>query len=256
MTRTSPSVAVLVSAGFNPVSSVSRACRGDVIAMALGHQLAGDTVRVIHAGDPDDDGLRDYLAFGAASIEVLPVFSGLDPLTALIETSLNDVKVILTGSRAERSEGSGLFPYLLAKALDRPIIAGVLDAHVVADGVVLQQFLPKGQRRRIAAPFPVVLAIHPRAPVNASYAYARRVTGKIDRMPAVKFVPTSPVWTVEATPRLPVRLMASDTRSGHERMLNHIETPARGGAVVFDGSPVDKAQILLNYLREHRLVDF
>jgi electron transfer flavoprotein beta subunit len=31
---------------------------------------------------------------------------------------------------------------------------------------------------------------------------------------------------------------------------------ARGGQVVKQGSAEDKAQILLDYLREHRLIDF
>jgi electron transfer flavoprotein beta subunit len=31
---------------------------------------------------------------------------------------------------------------------------------------------------------------------------------------------------------------------------------AKSGVVAFEGTSVDKAQVVLNYLREHRLIDF
>ena len=66
-----PSVAVLVSAGVNPISGIARAFRGDAVALAVARKLAGGPVRVIHVGHRDEPALRDYLALGAGAIEVL-----------------------------------------------------------------------------------------------------------------------------------------------------------------------------------------
>lgn len=252
-----PTVAVLVSAGRHPVSGTPRACRGDAVAMALGRRLAGHGARVIHAGDPHDDALSDYLALGATRLEVLGIPEGRDFLTTLADY-VKGANLILTGSRAEQGAGSGLMPYLLAQALDRPMIGNVLDAQIDGREVVVQQFLPKGQRRSLAAPTPLVVSVHPLAPAGLRYAHASRVAGRIDAI-AVATPPLAaspPAWTIDPSARRPLRLQAIDKKDGHARMTSLIQSQARGGVVAFEGTSVDKAQILLTYLRQHRLVDF
>jgi electron transfer flavoprotein beta subunit len=53
-----------------------------------------------------------------------------------------------------------------------------------------------------------------------------------------------------------VRLAAAEKRSGHARMLSATTTESRGGSVVIEGTSVEKAQVILAYLREHQLVDY
>jgi electron transfer flavoprotein beta subunit len=252
------SVAVLISAGRNPVSGVPRACRGDVAAMAVGRSLAGDGLRVVHAGRADDPALADYLALGASTIEALAAPEGTVDVPQLA-SHLAACDIILTGLRAESEMGSGLLPYALGNALDRPIIANVLDVTFEANEVKVSQFLPKGKRRGIAAQVPVILAIHPLAGTEFNYAYARRAAGRIVAQQAVAVSepvsPSSP-WTVSPGLRRPVRLKAEAPKAGHARLLSAIAPEAKGGVVAFDGSPVDKAQIVFNYLREHHLIDF
>ncbi|SFV32077.1 hypothetical protein [Hyphomicrobium facile] len=255
-------VAALISAGRHPVSGAPRACRGDAVAMALGRRMAGDGLRVVHAGAAEEPSLQDYLALGAGTIEALPLDSSGDAV-ATLAAHLKNVDIILTGSNAESGAGSGLLPYALARALARPVAGNVLDARVqktAGEGwdVEIRQFLPKGQRRRIGCALPLVIAVHPRAPVQLKYAYARRLSGRIERFPET---PTDtcvaqPVWTVETASRRPIRLKARETKSGHARMQAAVVAEAKGGIVAFEGSTVDKAQVMLNYLREHRLVDF
>jgi electron transfer flavoprotein beta subunit len=255
---TSPlSIAVLISAGRNPVSGVPRACRGDAIAMTLGRKLAGDNLRVIHAGKADDPALNDYLAFGASTIEVLAVPEG-SVAVGQLATHVATCDVILTGGRAESGMGSGLFPYALAAALVRPIIANVLDVAFDQNELKIQQFLPKGKRRRIAAHAPIILAIHPMAAAELNYAYARRLAGRFDvhQAAAMPEPPPPSPWKVSSDLRLPIRLKAEAPKAGHARLLSAIAFEAKGGVVAFDGSPVDKAQIVFNYLREHHLLDF
>jgi electron transfer flavoprotein beta subunit len=258
------SVAALISAGRHPVSGAPRSCRGDAVAMALGRSLVGDALRVVHAGAEQESSLQDYLALGARHIEALPINPNGDAV-ALLAAYLKDVDIILTGVRAETGSGSGLLPYALAQALERPIVANVLEAKVAnsaASGVEIEirQFLPKGQRRRVACSLPLVIAVHPLSPVELKYAYARRLSGRIEAIspspPSAMAQAVQPNWTVEKVPRRPVRLKAQDKKSGHARLLSAIVSETKGGIVAFEGTTVDKAQVMLNYLREHRLVDF
>lgn len=254
------SVAVLVSAGRHPKSGAARACRGDAVALALGKQIAGDALRVIHAGSVDEPALQDYLALGAGTVEVLGVSSGTASV-APIADALRDCDLIVTGMRAETGTGSGLFPYALAKALGRPIAANVLEAKLAAGEVRLRQFLPKGKRRGLVLPLPAVVAVHPLAAVTLSYAHARRLSGRIVRLgegslPSGKDAGASTPWHILPPAQQRQRLKAEDKKPAHARLQAAITTESKGGVVVIEGSHVDKAQVILAYLREHRLIDF
>jgi electron transfer flavoprotein beta subunit len=250
-------VAVLVSAGRHPVSGIARYCRGDAIAMALGHKLVGEQLRVVHAGKADDPALADYLALGANRIDVLPVPENHDPVQQMA-SHLETCDVILTGARAENGFGSGLLPYALAHLLRRPIVTNVLDVVVDQNELNIRQFLHRGQRRGLAAKVPVILAVHPLASVELSYAYARRVAGRIVAEQPIRAPQpdAQSAWTIAPENRRPIRLKAQETKGGHARLQSAIASEAKGGVVAFDGSPVDKAQIVFNYLRDHHLIDF
>jgi electron transfer flavoprotein beta subunit len=260
MTVRKITAAVLVSAGRHPLSGTPRACRSDAVAMALGQRIAGDGLRVVHAGPAEEPALQDYLALGAGTIETVGASDGHDPVMVLAGL-LRDVDLVLTGSRAESGAGSGLFPYALAKALGRPVAANVLDVEIEGAEARIRQFLPKGRRRGVAVSLPAILAVHPLTQVRLGYAYARRLSGRIVAVsPAIDGqlgagARESP-WTVEQTSRRTVRLKAEEKRSAHERMRAAVISEAKGGVVASEGTAVDKAQLVLNYLRTHRLVDF
>ncbi len=180
-----------------------------------------------------------------------------------LASRLKGVDIILTGVRAELGAGSGLMPYILAQALERPVVANVLEVKVASGAgssaeLEIRQFLPRGQRRRVACGLPLVIAVHPLSPVKLQYAYGRRLSGRIEVMSPEPGIVQAvhPSWTVEKVPRRPVRLKAQDKKSGHARLLSAIVSEAKGGVVAFEGTTVDKAQVVLNYLREHRLIDF
>lgn len=252
--------AVLVSAGRHPVTGAPRACRGDAAALALGQRLVGEALRIIHAGAIDEPALKDYLALGAGMIEVVAAPNGQD-IVSVMSGLLEDVDLVLTGSRAESGAGSGLLPYALAKALGRPVVANVLDVEIEGVEALVRQFLPKGRRRGVAVSLPAILAVHPLTKVGLGYAYARRLSGRIVAVsPAIDGKLGSggreSPWTVEQTSRRPMRLKAEEKRSAHERMRAAVVSEAKGGVVAFEGTSVDKAQVVLNYLRNHRLIDF
>jgi electron transfer flavoprotein beta subunit len=148
---------------------------------------------------------------------------------------------------------------VLARALGRPIVANVVEARVETGEVQIRQFLPKGKRRKIVAPLPIILVVHPLAPAEIRYAYMRRLAGRIIETEPKDCPPetgASTLWAVESTTRRPVCLKAEDKKSAHARMLSATVSEAKGGVVAIEGSSVDKAQVMLSFLREHRLVDF
>ncbi|WP_199543740.1 adenine nucleotide alpha hydrolase family protein [Paraburkholderia kururiensis] len=81
----------------------------------------------------------------------------------------------------------------------------------------------------------------------------REQGGPADLQPAAT---TAAAWSIGPVERKPVRLAAAEKRSGHARMLSATTTESRGGSVVIEGTSVEKAQVILGYLREHQLIDY
>ncbi|MGI4861213.1 MAG: electron transfer flavoprotein subunit beta/FixA family protein [Janthinobacterium lividum] len=266
--------AVVVSVGRHPVSGTARYSRNDAAALALGLALGkqhGARVDVLHAGDAQNPALREYLALGAAQLDVLDMTSASgSACVEALAARLRGYDLVLTGTRAEDGIGSGMLPYHLAASLALPLLNDAVDVDI-ADGVAqVRQFLPKGLRRRLAASLPVLITVHPLANVAPRFAYARIGAGRIDSAPPgaspgmktdaeAGVLPASApdeVWQWRPVRTKPVRLAAAEKRGGHARMHSATTTESRGGSVVNDGSPVEKAQVILAYLREHRLVEY
>lgn len=246
-------IALLVSSGRNPVSGAPRACRNDVAALAIARTLSED-LTVLHAGDPGDPGLADYLAYGAAAVEVLPMSKQSDIVPALA-ARLAGFDLILCGSRAEDGEESGMLPYLLAEKLAVPLAGQALAVTLRPGQAEVTQFLPRGARRLVEVALPAVLCVHPMAPVTPRYAHARRLSGKIVALPAPPPAEIKVSWQVEPASRAPVKLKAQRKEAGHNRMLSAIAPAAKGGEILLEGGPAEKAQAVLAYLRRHRLTE-
>ncbi len=248
-------VAVLVSAGKHPTSGQARHCRNDSLALQIGLNLS-ENLRVLHTGDANNSALQDYLALGARQIEVMPT---TENIVENLAKQLEDTNLILTGTRAENGQDSGLLPYLLAAKLNLPILANALEITPHADKLEILQFLPKGARRRVTVKLPAVVAVHPLAAVELHYVHAQQRAGRITILPANNTnsnkSANSPQWRTE-TARKPIKLIAKTAQTGHERLMVAISNKAKGGAVVNEGNNVEKAQVILRYLREHQLIDF
>jgi electron transfer flavoprotein beta subunit len=257
-------IAVLVSTGRHPVSGTSRYSRNDALALELARALAERHhahLDVLHAGDAADPALAEYLALGAHEVEVLACGTADDAAHMLAER-VRDYDLVLTGTRAEGAHDSGMLPYRVAAALGAPIVGGAVDIDIDSGAgvAVVRQFLPKGLRRRVETTLPAVIAVHPLANAQPRYAYARLRAGAIrPQRPARVNAPDASeaaAWTVGPVERKPVRFAAAEKRSGHARMLSATTTESRGGNVVNEGSSVEKAQVILAYLREHQLIDY
>jgi len=260
-------ITTLVSAGRHPVSGEPRHCCNDSIAMTIGLNIAKSVsaeCQVLHAGSLDNKALSDYLALGASQIDVIPTSADADIVDSLA-AQLSHVDLILTGSRSENGEDSGILPYLLATKLGISLITNALVIKPSVNGVEVLQFLPKGKRRSVIVQLPAIIAIHPLAPTRLRYAYAQQVSGEIKQLPAFRSSSVAAngnkiQWQKEAatckTIRKPIKLKAYENKSGHERMMSVISSESKGGAVVNNGNSVEKAQVILSYLREHQLITF
>jgi electron transfer flavoprotein beta subunit len=251
-------IAVLVSVGRHPVSGTARYSRNDAAALTLATRLAAQhqaTLDVLHAGDPLNPALREYLALGAAKVEVLATMPG-DEIAPALSARLKGYDLVLTGTRAEGTQDSGMLPYQLADAMGIPLLASAVDIEVEAGSAVVRQFLPKGLRRRVQASLPALIAVHPMANATPRYAYAKLREGAIQQVLVSAASATDASWTTQPASAKPIRLAAAEKRSGHARMLSATTTESRGGSVVIEGTSVEKAQVILAYLREHQLVDY
>lgn len=252
-------IAVLVSTARHPVSGQPVRSSSDAAAFELGCSLAPPArLTVLSAGMAGKDSLEDYLGLGVEAIEVLTVAENGDVLPALL-ARLRGFDLVLCGMRSDGQSASGMLPYLLAEGLGMPLVGDVLEATRGDHALTVRQFLPKGMRRRLEVRLPAVLAVHPRAPQLRQYAYARARAGRVTYVAgAIGGGQAAPAWQYEPATRRPRPLKAKVVQSGHSRMMGAIggDGGARGGQVVKQGSAEDKAQILLDYLREHRLIDF
>ncbi len=286
-------IAALVSIAKHPSSGVARACRNDSLALSIGLNLINSlalstplphqgegwdgvksakhdepiplltsplkreeqySLQVLHAGKSDNAALKDYLALGAKQINVIETETDI---VENLAANLKNTDLILTGSRAESEQASGLLPYLLAAKLNLPLVANALEIKCLENNLEILQFLPKGKRRLVRVQLPAVVVIHPLAAVSLHYAFAKQMTGEIVILSALKSVYAGKIEDQNnIINRKSIKLKAPQHQSGHERLLAAISSENKGGAVVNEGNSVEKAQVIMGYLREHRLIDF
>jgi electron transfer flavoprotein beta subunit len=153
-------IAILVSVGRHPVSGTARYSRNDAAALTLALSLArthNATLDVLHAGDPSNPALKEYLALGARSVEVLEIAATPElqaDATAPLAARLRGYDLVLTGTRAEGAFDSGMLPYRVANALEMPLVGAAVDIALRDGCAEVRQFMPKGLRRRVEVRLP------------------------------------------------------------------------------------------------------
>ena len=257
-------ITVLVAARNHAVSGRPVRSRADAAAAALALGMSS-AVRLLTAGPLPDAVARDYLALGAPLLEVLECGEDAD-IAARLLPALRDVPWVLAGTRSEAEHGTGstgILPYALAAALQRPVVADVLDIQAEGSAWIVTQALPKGARRRLRVQAPAVLVVSAAASPTLRHSLADAMAGRIVRKPlqatkpsSAPTSPSAPVGQRVAGSKRRKLLEARTQQSGHARMLGAIESPSTGGAVLQAGDPHTKAQAVLDYLRTHSLVHF
>lgn len=237
-------VAVLVSVGRHAVSGRARRAAGDARALEMGLSLReryGARLRVIHAGDPDESALRDYLGMGLSELTVLELAPEIDALPAL-QSYLSRAlpQLLLTGGQAEQGFGSGQLPYAMAQALGMPIVAAVTEIKPEAADVELCQALPHGGRRALRVAPPAVVTVASVAPAPRQSAFARARRGLIVREAVlVELRVHAPCWPKRAARVRPSRPHTLEGVAA-DRLRALREAPVRKGQRL-ENPPADTA---------------
>lgn len=242
---------VLLSSGRHPASGRAVAAVRDARALELALRLSGGTggdILALHAGDPGDPALRDYLGMGLARLEVLAVPAGHDPVPALIARARDFAPdLVLCGAVAEQGEASGMLPYLLAGALGAGVAEEAVGLVRDAAGVRVTCALPRGRREELDLALPAVLAVGLAAPAPRAPAFARARFGRIETVAAV----TEPDAHLAAAEFRPWRVRGKpQPRRGTaaERLRAATEMQAGEGRVMIDPAPEEAALAIRDYL--------
>lgn len=244
--RDIPELLVCLSVGRNATSGRARMAYGDRVALELGlHLQAAGAVRLtaLHAG-PNSPVLRDYAGMGLTEIHRLDLPPGAEIAAEIAAfAQARGTTLILIGSRSETGSSSGLLPYLLARALDWPVLGNVTDIEIAGQGLVLRQTAEGGHRRRRSGVLPAVLAIAPVA------AHPRRAVLAASRVASIRTTP--PQHRPDPPPEAP------DTQPARKRglRLRPSATAAPVARGILSGhAPQTAAREILTYLRENGLL--
>lgn len=207
----SASIAVLVSAGANPVSGRPRRAQHDTRALRLAVALAraGEPIDVIHAGDPNEPALREYLGSGAARVQVIAIPTGADPAPVLCEhLQRTRPSVVLTGVRAETGEASGFLPYWLGERLGAIVLPEAVQLEQTPNGVDAVLVAPGARRRKVSVTGPVIATVGPAGPPTGIVAHGPTLRGVIDVIRSVRAEVFNDARTFVPARRRPKRIAA------------------------------------------------
>lgn len=250
-------VAVLLSVGRHPASGRARRAPLDARALELALNLPDAEIHAVHAGDPSQAALRDYLGMGLERLTVLAMPSGSDPIPALIaHLAQLAPDMIFAGSHAEAGEDSGMLPYLIAQGLGHAIVADVAGATVASGWASLTQGLPRGRRRLIETRLPVVAIVNAAAPEPRQSAFARARRGVIDSIgvdaPADAFLKACEIRPWRPRPKL---MRVPTSGNALDRLKAMTETKSGAGMLLIQPSAEEAARAIYDYLLEKRMIE-
>jgi electron transfer flavoprotein beta subunit len=238
----SAELAVLVSLGRHPASGRPRRAISDARALELALNVDGARVEAIHAGNPHEPALREYLGMGCSGLTVSPMLPAEDAVPGLV-SCLRALRpaIILAGAAAETGDGSGMVPYLVATMLGLPIAPTALDLRFEADRVLVEQALPAGRRRALSLPSPCVLIVASAAPKPRHPAYAKAMRGRLVVVQGVAEVAHRASTRLERPRRGALRRLTAD-------YVRDTAALAAAPQEVVTGGPREAARAILSFL--------
>lgn len=268
-TRLELNTHALLSLGKHPVSGRQRRAIEDAQAFEMAAKL-GDCLG-IHAGQYQNaEQLSPFLGMDIGPVAILDIESGSDPVKALISYfEQAQFDIILTGSRAEDGESSGMLPYLLADALDIPVINQVCDVDINPsqkqdnhldfnlshkNTITVTQALPRGARRAVTVSLPCVLILDANAPTARQSAFGPASRGQVKRIQGESVVDeTASQFTFEPAQKKPKRMKKVKAKTAADRFKAATASQAKGGQVITPKTPEEGAKAILDLLKEEGL---
>lgn len=250
-------VAVLLSVGRHPASGRARRAPLDARALELALRLPEAEIHAVHAGDPAEPALRDYLGMGLDRLTVLASPPASDPVPALMEyLAALASDVIIAGSRAEGGEDSGMLPYLVGQGLGYAIVADVAGIGIADGWAALTQALPRGRRRLMETRLPTVAIVNASAPEPRQSAFARARRGLVETIAVEAAADVFPE-SCEIRPwrPRPKRIRVPAGGSAADRLKAMTETKSGAGTLLVQPTAEEAARAIYDYLVEKRLIE-
>jgi electron transfer flavoprotein beta subunit len=248
------SVTTLISIGEHPLSGRPRRAEQDARAIELGLTLAADKSETLYVGPAQDpeaiNVLRAYLGMGLRQIQVLDVPQHTDVADTLLQhLQANRPDIILTGTRAENGESSGMLPYLLAEKLNIAMVACIADIVSIdkqAGTAELLQALPRGQRRKIKVKLPVIASVDMAAAAPRQSAYGCAMRGKllVSHVDDCRQDDERSQWQINSAQKRPKRLKIVKAKTAADRFKAATAKVQGGAGKVLYGSKESAEEIL------------
>lgn len=250
-------VTVLVSIGRHPLTARTRRADQDARAVEMALTLESASVSLLHAGQQDsenEEAIRGYLGMGIDSIDLIEQRPQADVIPVLAKALRTSApQLVLTGTRAETGEASGVTPYLLAEALGWPIITGLAAVEKIEQGVAtVLQALPRGKRRRLRIRLPAIATVDSSAPPARQSAFGPAKRGELDlhQEPSAIDDPLG-TWHIQPARKRPKRLKIVKSSSARDR-FKAAAAKAEGGSgqTLTDVTPEQGAEAIFKLLKE------
>ncbi|MGP9766125.1 electron transfer flavoprotein subunit beta [Halomonas sp. AOP13-D3-9] len=251
------SVAVLVSVGRHPLTARARHAEHDARAVEMALSLGDATVQLIHADNSatsSEEALRGYLGMGISRVKRIQQAPNADVVPALANIlRFAAPQLVLTGTRAETGEGSGLVPYMLAEMLGWPLISGLAKVESIDQGVAtVLQALPRGKRRRLRVRLPAIATVDNSAPAARQSAFGPARRGELADCACASVIDELQAqWRVQPARKRPKRLKIVKSASARDRFkAAAAKADSNGGQLLSDVTPEQGAEAIFTLLKE------